>query len=193
MPDATTETGTQRGMQDEKSGQNRYCAKCAYCLNGLQKPRCPECGQAFDPYDSSTWLTKPSRRVRCTVFQAVLAYVGPYVATFLLALVLPSNLIAFGLQEIPMSFRFLLGLFSGVALAMLPGMLAAVSARGTGPTVLPLLVMSAILVWVAWLWCVIALLRRFRFGVHVTAGTLWSLCGLALGGQFLLSVQGCPC
>jgi hypothetical protein len=26
-----------------------YCANCGYCLRGLPRPRCPECGREFDP------------------------------------------------------------------------------------------------------------------------------------------------
>ncbi len=31
-----------------------YCLNCGYVLDGLPEDRCPECGTAFDPTDSST-------------------------------------------------------------------------------------------------------------------------------------------
>lgn len=34
-----------------------FCTKCRYSLVGLDYPRCPECGQAFDPGDPSTYRT----------------------------------------------------------------------------------------------------------------------------------------
>jgi hypothetical protein len=33
-----------------------YCRKCQYNLRGLTERRCPECGQAFDPADSESYL-----------------------------------------------------------------------------------------------------------------------------------------
>ena len=34
------------------------CLKCAYDLQGLPEPRCPECGQPFDPADATTFMIK---------------------------------------------------------------------------------------------------------------------------------------
>jgi hypothetical protein len=33
-----------------------FCQRCKYPLHGLGEPRCPECGRAFDPVRSSTFL-----------------------------------------------------------------------------------------------------------------------------------------
>lgn len=38
-----------------------FCRKCGYCLYGLPSNVCPECGQAFDPADSKTFLLRPRR------------------------------------------------------------------------------------------------------------------------------------
>jgi Leucine-rich repeat (LRR) protein len=38
-----------------------YCRKCGYVLNGLPEPRCPECGQAFDPARRRTYRTRTRR------------------------------------------------------------------------------------------------------------------------------------
>jgi hypothetical protein len=35
------------------------CSRCQYVLTGLPEPRCPECGQEFDPDDPATYRTKP--------------------------------------------------------------------------------------------------------------------------------------
>lgn len=38
-----------------------YCRRCGYALQGLPEPRCPECGQPFDPTDGRTFARrKPS-------------------------------------------------------------------------------------------------------------------------------------
>jgi hypothetical protein len=34
---------------------NARCLKCGYLLRGLSRHECPECGQAFDPADPSTY------------------------------------------------------------------------------------------------------------------------------------------
>ncbi|UCE58869.1 MAG: hypothetical protein JSU63_15685 [Phycisphaerales bacterium] len=38
------------------------CIQCSYLLRGLENPRCPECGQSFDPDDPPTYVvyTMPS-------------------------------------------------------------------------------------------------------------------------------------
>lgn len=35
------------------------CLDCYYVLEGLEEPRCPECGRSFDLYDASTFTRKP--------------------------------------------------------------------------------------------------------------------------------------
>lgn len=43
--------------------QDACCLRCEYLLRGLAEPRCPECGEAFDPQDPSTYGPRqPGRR-----------------------------------------------------------------------------------------------------------------------------------
>src|SRR3954471_21191585 len=35
------------------------CLSCGYVLVGLNDPRCPECGRWFNPWDPSTYNTRP--------------------------------------------------------------------------------------------------------------------------------------
>lgn len=36
-----------------------YCRNCGYQLDNLTQPRCPECGQGFQPGDPDTYETEP--------------------------------------------------------------------------------------------------------------------------------------
>lgn len=36
--------------------ETMYCLDCGYDVRGLPENRCPECGRAFDPDDSTTFL-----------------------------------------------------------------------------------------------------------------------------------------
>lgn len=38
-----------------------YCRRCLYNLANLTEPRCPECGQGFDPGDAKTYLRSQYR------------------------------------------------------------------------------------------------------------------------------------
>jgi len=42
------------------SQQDALCLECRYPLRGLINSRCPECGRAFDPTDSTTMYLRPS-------------------------------------------------------------------------------------------------------------------------------------
>lgn len=37
------------------------CLRCGYSLRGLETPRCPECGSAFDPADRRTYARRADR------------------------------------------------------------------------------------------------------------------------------------
>lgn len=39
-----------------------FCRTCGYCLFGLPENRCPECGCAFNPTDSKTFLSRPRNK-----------------------------------------------------------------------------------------------------------------------------------
>ena len=54
----TTPDSTDCPAETLEGGLRRmYCIKCRYSLFGLTSPRCPECGQPFDPNDPTTYLT----------------------------------------------------------------------------------------------------------------------------------------
>ena len=36
-----------------------YCLGCSYCLEGLTKNRCPECGRRFNPMDGNSFAAQP--------------------------------------------------------------------------------------------------------------------------------------
>jgi hypothetical protein len=40
-------------------GPSTYCRRCSYDLRGLPDPRCPECGQPFDPANPRTFRRRP--------------------------------------------------------------------------------------------------------------------------------------
>jgi hypothetical protein len=40
-------------------GQPPRCTRCFYRLDGLNEPRCPECGRTFDPQDPTTYTRRP--------------------------------------------------------------------------------------------------------------------------------------
>jgi len=55
------------------------CRECGYRLRGLDRPRCPECGGAFDPADPATFNTDPGVRTvagRIVVGVLVAAFFG---------------------------------------------------------------------------------------------------------------------
>jgi hypothetical protein len=52
-----------------------YCRECGYDLRGLPEPRCPECGNTFDPRDPTTFLEDPKRP--SGAWLVVATYVAP--------------------------------------------------------------------------------------------------------------------
>ncbi len=49
---------------DLKMPEQARCLGCGYFLRGLERPVCPECGREFDPKDTRTFDTDPTRRQR---------------------------------------------------------------------------------------------------------------------------------
>jgi len=47
----------------------KFCKRCHYHLVGLEEAgACPECGRRFDPYEPSTFLQRPPRRLESYLF-----------------------------------------------------------------------------------------------------------------------------
>ena len=65
-----------------------YCRQCSYALDGLDQPRCPECGRPFNPTRRRTYRRRPRApwplrwAKRGAVFVPILlfAYVGAYLS-----------------------------------------------------------------------------------------------------------------
>ncbi|MHC4107194.1 MAG: hypothetical protein ACYSTY_03815 [Planctomycetota bacterium] len=59
-----------------------YCLRCSYVLDGLDRQRCPECGNAYDLANSATYETMPRwarwrrRLFRSCIALAVLGMLG---------------------------------------------------------------------------------------------------------------------
>lgn len=64
---------------DEASGEPIFCKKCSYCLTGLTRYRCPECGRKFDPTDlrsmdtTRSQLTRRRWKKRLLIFSMLIA------------------------------------------------------------------------------------------------------------------------
>ena len=92
------------------------CKKCGYDLRGLEECRCPECGQAFNPGNAGTYLTKPVSGTRF-VKLALLALVL-FSMPQLFSLLLDMNMIS--VRGLPKLFLILLGplmLISGIVIS----------------------------------------------------------------------------
>ena len=111
---------------------------------------------------------------------------SPYALAFLLALILPANGLAAGLNEPGLGVRSLLGLFSGAALYMIPGLLIFGRLDGLFPMLVCVLV-----TWTAWLFFACKKLCWMPLIGHFSLGTLWSGIGLYIGVNILVSAQGC--
>ncbi|MHC4107195.1 MAG: hypothetical protein ACYSTY_03820 [Planctomycetota bacterium] len=59
-----------------------YCRRCSYVLDGLDRERCPECGNAYDPANRATYETMPRwarwrrRLFRCCIVLVVVGALG---------------------------------------------------------------------------------------------------------------------
>lgn len=53
----------------------RYCLSCSYPLDGLDKPRCPECGRGFRADDSTTYATAETQKGTPSRWIAIAAWV----------------------------------------------------------------------------------------------------------------------
>lgn len=54
-------------VNQDRTETERYCINCLYNLRGLPEHRCPECGQTFDPDDTTTFLPTPDPLKRQTM------------------------------------------------------------------------------------------------------------------------------
>lgn len=69
------------------------CVQCFYQLEGLEINRCPECGQAFDPEDETTFTRKPPL-VWWRIAGPVLWIAAPYLVLWFATFHLNSDLCA---------------------------------------------------------------------------------------------------
>ena len=53
-----------------------FCKRCRYQLASLHANRCPECGEAFDPHDQTTFLTSPRRGPLSARLRALIVIAG---------------------------------------------------------------------------------------------------------------------
>jgi predicted amidophosphoribosyltransferase len=65
-----------------------YCKTCRYDLRGLPEPRCPECGNEFDPNDASTYYAElpwePSPVVRIILRGVVILLIAVFAAAVIM-------------------------------------------------------------------------------------------------------------
>jgi hypothetical protein len=68
-------------MPRRRKEPDRFCLTCGYALHGLSEPRCPECGQPFDPKDPRTFVRK--QPIRSALFSPWVAALFGYGGTSL--------------------------------------------------------------------------------------------------------------
>ena len=79
----------ERNRRDAASAANRTCRGCRYPLRDLPVHRCPECGLAFDPNDTTTFEYESPVDVRDTDTGLVLIVCVVIVGFICLAIMLP--------------------------------------------------------------------------------------------------------
>ncbi len=114
-----------------------YCISCEYRLSGLEAGRCPECGRAFDPADSSTF----DRRRRGP--QALLGIGSALLIGGLSFFGLQQTILMKGLQSQFTAFWIVAGV--GLAAGVAAAVLAAWNRSWLGR--IPLLLVGIVAVW----------------------------------------------
>ena len=61
------------------------CLTCGYLLRGLREPKCPECGQPFNPLDATTFDADPPRRKRILRTKRIAVAAGIALVVFVFA------------------------------------------------------------------------------------------------------------
>jgi hypothetical protein len=76
------------------SPETMYCLSCGYDLHGLPEHRCPECGRAFDPDDSATFLCSQVNGRKCLVLAllGVFGMIGAIMMAALLGWAFPGQI-----------------------------------------------------------------------------------------------------
>jgi hypothetical protein len=84
------------------SAPEKRCLNCRYILEHLPEPRCPECGQAFDPSNPDTYWSLEYRAARPwrALAWTLVAIVAAFGFFGIKALPIPTELGAFGLLAI---------------------------------------------------------------------------------------------
>lgn len=146
------------------SSTDRYCRSCGHLLRGLEVPRCPECGGAFDPADLRTTSSspKPWRRILAGLAK-VLIGLGVGVATIVVLFNAkwPDPLIAFliGVGTAPV-------VLLGLLLCLIPSLPLRPRWR-----VLAILAPFAIVttVWISWPFLIVFEFHRNAFEAETAA------------------------
>jgi hypothetical protein len=77
------------------SAETMRCLDCGYDLRGLPENRCPECGRAFDPHDSTTFLCSQidGRKYLALALLGVFGMIGAIMMATLLGRTLPGQIL----------------------------------------------------------------------------------------------------
>ena len=71
------------------------CLDCGYDLRGLPENRCPECGRAFDPSNSATFLCRQAdgRKYLAAAVFGLFVMIAPIMIASLLGLAFPGQIL----------------------------------------------------------------------------------------------------
>jgi hypothetical protein len=77
------------------SPETMRCFGCGYDLHGLPENRCPECGRAFDPSNSTTFLCRlaDGRKYLAAALLGVFGMMAPVMMADLLRLAFPGQIL----------------------------------------------------------------------------------------------------
>ena len=141
--------------------ESAFCRSCGYDLHGLDEPRCPECGRAFDPHDPRSY--NRSRTAERRLRNLIAMYVGPLAISFLFGMLMNGALTA------PLYMRLRLCAYAACGPIGL-------FVHGTHVTTTVWITFA--LVWIVWL-CVVARtrwLRRLPYALHFLLGGIDQPC-----------------